>query len=119
MGNAQAAGEGRDPPAPKVSVPAELFGHWVHSHEEDGADAEIYRPRGWPLPPARGRTAFEIKPDGEFVEYVPGPVDVSASRTGRWQAVAPDCIAISLPGQKTYELRISSVGSELLKVKRG
>ena len=99
-------------------TPAELFGHWVHSHEEDGAGLEVYRPLSWPFPLARGRTAFEIKPDGEFVQYGPGPADVSTGRKGRWQAAAPDRIAISLPGQKPYELHIASVAPGLLKVTR-
>ena len=99
-------------------TPPELFGHWVHSHEEDGAGTEVYRPRNWPFPLARGRSAFEIKPNGEFVQSGPGPVDVSVGRKGRWQAVAPDRIAVYLPDQKSYELRISSVSPDLLKVTR-
>jgi len=101
-----------------VTTPSELCGHWVHSHEEDGEGAEVYRPLGWRFPLARGRTAFEIKPDGEFVQHGPGPTDVSTSRKGRWQAVAPDRISISMPGQKSYELHISSAGPDLLKVMR-
>ncbi len=101
-----------------MSVPPDLLGLWVHSHEEDGAGAEVYRRRGWPFPPARGRTAFEIRSDGEFVQYGPGPTDVSVSRTGRWQAVAPDRITVTPAGQKPYELQICSVGPDLLKVKR-
>ena len=99
-------------------TPAELCAHWVHSHEEDGAGAEVYRPLGWRFPPARGRTAFEIKPDGEFVQYGPGPTDVSTRRAGRWQAMAPDRISVSLPGRESYDLRIVSVSRDLLKVMR-
>ncbi len=101
-----------------MTMPRELFGHWVHSHEEDRAGEEVYRPLGWRFPLARGRTAFEIKPDGEFVEYGPGPTDVSASHKGHWQAVTADRIAVSMPGPKSYELHISSVGPDLLKVMR-
>jgi hypothetical protein len=101
-----------------VSVPEALIGHWVHAHEEDSGDTAVYRRVGWPLRPARGRSAFEIKADGEFVRHGTGPVDVSTSRTGRWRIVAPDRIAVTLPGQRSYELRIASVEPELLKVTR-
>jgi len=122
MGDAEVGGQSqaRDRPAAAIPVtmPRELFGHWVHSHEEDRAGEEVYRPLGWRFPLARGRTAFEIKPDGEFVEYGPGPTDVSASHKGHWQAVTADRIAVSMPGPKSYELHISSVGPDLLKVTR-
>jgi hypothetical protein len=115
----QAQGATAHPPASEaVSLPAAVFGHWVHSHEEDSGDVEVYRPLGWPLPPARGRSAFEIKPDGEFVRYRPGPADVSAGRRGRWEALAPDRIAVSLPDESPHELEICCVGPEVLKIRR-
>ncbi len=98
-------------------MPPELFGHWVHSHEEDRAGEEVDRPLGWRFPLARGRSAFEIKPDGEFVEHGPGPVYVSVANKGRWQAVTADRISVSLSGGKSYELHVSSVGPGLLKVR--
>jgi hypothetical protein len=90
----------------------------VHSHEEDTAGEKVFRRIGWRLPPARGRTAFEIKPDGEFVSHGPGPGDASASRAGRWSAVAPDRIEVSLPGQSAFELRIASVEPDALRLSR-
>ena len=36
----------------------------------------VFRPADRPFPPARGRTSFELRPDGTYVETSPGPVDV-------------------------------------------
>jgi hypothetical protein len=68
-----------------ADLPPELFRHWVHSHEEDAGGVQVYRPAGYPFPPARGRRGFELKPDGEAVLYGPGPSDRPAATTGRWE----------------------------------
>ena len=61
-----------------------VVGHWVHSHEED-TDAEmVFRPASYPFPPSRGRTSFELRPDGRYVERSPGPVDVPVESKGSW-----------------------------------
>jgi hypothetical protein len=57
---------------------------WVHSHEEDTDDEMVVRPEGHPLPPSRGRTSFELHPDGTYVESSPGPVDAPEESTGSW-----------------------------------
>jgi hypothetical protein len=57
---------------------------WVHAHEEDGEGTMVFRPASDPLPPSRGRTWFELRPDGSFVESSPGPVDVPETSDGRW-----------------------------------
>lgn len=61
-----------------------VVGHWVHSHEEDTDDEMVYRPASYPFPPARGRTSFELRPDGSYVERSPGPVDVPVESKGSW-----------------------------------
>ena len=61
-----------------------LQGRWVHSHEED-TDAEmVFRPASFAFPRSRGRTSFELHPDGTYVESSPGPVDVPEESTGSW-----------------------------------
>jgi hypothetical protein len=67
-----------------ADLPPELFRHWVHSHEEDTGDVRVYRPADYAFPPARGRRGFELKPDGEFVRYGPGPSDKPEATTERW-----------------------------------
>jgi hypothetical protein len=69
-----------------ADVPAELLGHWVHSHEEDSGDVRVYRPADYDFPPARGRRGFELKPDGELLVYGPGATDRPEAATGRWSS---------------------------------
>jgi len=57
---------------------------WVHAHEEDGEGSMVFRPASHPLPPSRGRTWFELRSDGSFLESSPGPVDVPEASDGRW-----------------------------------
>lgn len=61
-----------------------LEGHWIHSHEEDGEEEMVFRPATHPLPPARGRTSFDLRPDGSYLERSPGPVDVPEESAGSW-----------------------------------
>ena len=42
---------------------ADLYGHWVHAHEEDTATEMVFRPASHPLPRARGRTGLELHAD--------------------------------------------------------
>jgi hypothetical protein len=61
-----------------------LHGRWMHSHEEDAGEEMVFRPAGHPFPPARGRSGFELRPDGSAVESFPGPTDVPEQRPARW-----------------------------------
>ena len=61
-----------------------VVGHWVHSHEEDTDDEMVYRPASYAFPPSRGRTSFDLRPDGSYVERAPGPVDVPVESEGSW-----------------------------------
>jgi hypothetical protein len=64
--------------------PHGLHQRWVHAHEEDREGLTVFRPASHPLPPSRGRTWFELHPDGSFLEGSPGPVDVPERHQGRW-----------------------------------
>ena len=61
-----------------------LHGRWVHSHEEDTDEEMVFRPAIHPFPPSRGRTSFELRPDGTYVENSPGPVDLPEESKGSW-----------------------------------
>ena len=65
---------------------AALQGRWIHSHEEDSAAEQVFRPPSYAFPPARkGRTAIELRPDGTYVEFTPGPADApEEAARGRW-----------------------------------
>lgn len=69
----------------KSDLPKEIFKHWTHSHEEDTAEFSVFRPADYKFPPARGRNGFEIKEDGKFIEYGPGPDDRGVELHGYWE----------------------------------
>ena len=75
-------------------TPEDLSGRWVHVREEDTEDEMVFRPVGTPLPPARGRVAFELRPDGSFAESGLGAADVGEEATGDW-AVDGDTVTLS------------------------
>jgi hypothetical protein len=62
----------------------ELAGHWIHSHEEDSDDEQVFRPASYPFPRSRGRQELELHPDGSYVERHPGPVDLPEETSGSW-----------------------------------
>src|SRR3954453_12702977 len=61
-----------------------LTGRWVHSHEEDEEGSMVFRRAGYGFPRSRGRTSFELRADGSYVESSPGPVDVPVQSRGTW-----------------------------------
>jgi len=63
---------------------AALYGHWRHSHEEDSDGEMVFRPAQHAFPPARGRTGFELRPDGSYLENSPGPDDRPEQSSGCW-----------------------------------
>jgi hypothetical protein len=69
-----------------TEVPLEIFEHWIHSHEEDTEDVKVYRPHDYVFPPTRGRTGFEIKENGEFIQYDIAPACGVEKVMGRWKA---------------------------------
>ena len=68
-----------------AGVSTELYGTWVHSHEEDADGLEVYRPAGFPFPPARGRSSFTLGPDGAGSTGSPGPVDRGTQAPAQWE----------------------------------
>jgi hypothetical protein len=98
-----------------TDLPPELFKHWVYSHDSDGIS--VYRPFGTRLPPARGRRAFEIREDGEFVRYDIGATDRSRAVVGRWRAEGPRRIRISYEDGQEHTLDVIDCGPDELKVR--
>jgi hypothetical protein len=74
---------------------AVLQRRWVHSHEEDTAGEMIFRPKDYQFPPSRGRLAFELRPDGSYVETAIGPADRPEQVTGTWDLTDYNTLAIS------------------------
>ncbi|MES5820334.1 hypothetical protein [Streptomyces sp. RG80] len=99
--------------------PPELIGTWVHSYEEDSPGVTVYRPAGYPLPPARGRRGLEFAADGTFTERPIGRGDAPGRRTGTWAPADPADsrrLALSLPGAER-RLEVLHVDDQVLKVR--
>jgi hypothetical protein len=95
-----------------------LQGRWVHSHEEDTDDEMVFRPADRPFPPSRGRTSFELRPDGTYVERSPGPVDVPEESEGSW-SLEGDRLILGAGGDRPgHAWEISSAESDRLTVKK-
>ena len=87
---------------------AALSGSWVHSHEEDSAGQNVYRPQSFKFPPSRGRSGFDLEPDGTLLEHGPDATDRTASRPGTWELRADHHLALTPAG--------AAAPSRLLKV---
>lgn len=95
-----------------------LFQYWIHAQEEDSGPLLVYRPRGYALPPARGRNGFEIRENGEFVRYRIAATDGISQEPGRWAQDGPDHIRVRFQGEGVppLRLRIRTLQSDRLVV---
>lgn len=93
---------------------------WIHAHEEDTADAMVFRPDGYAFPPSRGRLGFELRPDGGYVETAIGPTDRPEEVSGTW-TLEDDTIVVTrnAAGEPERRMRIASAAPDRLAVSRG
>lgn len=91
---------------------------WVHAHEEDTATTEVFRPATTPLPPARGRYAFEMFEGGRLVERPLARDDAPRDRDGTWRVGADGTIRFFEAGraEPTRRLRVVAVTNDRLVV---
>jgi hypothetical protein len=95
-----------------------LVGRWVHAHEEDSDSEMIFRPATHPLPPARGRTSLELRPDGTYVQLAPGPVDVPEESAGRWSLEGTQLV-LSAEGRRADQaLEVVAAESDRLTIRK-
>jgi len=92
---------------------------WVHSHEEDSADEQVFRPAGFAFPPSRGRRGFELRPDGKYAETAPGPTDRPEEASGTWELDDDTLVLSPSDGRGSERLRVTVVDAERLVVARG
>ena len=85
--------------------------HWVHSHEEDTDQEMVFRPASYKFPPSRGRSSFDLKPDGSLTESGPGPADRSEQKAGRWHLDAKDNLVLSSGSGRDEISRVLKVHS--------
>lgn len=97
----------------------DLFGRWLHSHEEDTAEATVYRRDSFPFPPSRGRHGFELRGDGSLVDLGPGAADrPSQGARGTWEQPSAD--ELKLCGRFGERcLRIIALAGDKLTVSKG
>ena len=110
-----------------VQTPAKaLYKKWIHSHEDDQGDVKAYRPDTYKFPPARGRSGFTFKENGEFIQHNIHPADRgTVPVNGKWEAnpvpasggTGNKTLKISLEDKTSYQIEIVSLEDDMLKVK--
>ncbi|MBC6606513.1 hypothetical protein H8B13_06765 [Hymenobacter sp. BT188] len=97
-----------------------LEGTWLHAHEEDTEDIEVYRPNTYSFAPSRGRTGFNFEHNGLFTQYDIAPTDGLEGRKGQWKAESEAVLRITFDNQEEpgYRLEIVSLEKDLFKIRR-
>jgi hypothetical protein len=105
--------------APETQPPL-LCRRWLHAHEEDEGDAQVYRPDDHPLPPSRGRRCLELRRDGSLLETRPGADDRAVSARGRWTLAGDRLRLFGDAASRTpdRELEVVSLEADRLVVRR-
>jgi hypothetical protein len=91
---------------------------WVHSREEDTDKEMVFRPAAFEFPPSRGRTSFELKPDGVLLEGGIGPTDRPVETQGTWELEDDRLLLRRDPSETPRVMRIASVEDERLVVEK-
>lgn len=90
---------------------------WVHSHEENSGNKQVFRPSSYELPPSRGRFSFELRPDGSMVRHGWGATDRSQRAVGTWKLEGDKLFLSTATDRETPRgLKILSVSADRLEV---
>ena len=99
--------------------PAILNQRWLHSHEEDTENEMVFRPSTHSFPPSRGRTGFELRPDGSAAVLGIAPTDAPQEHQGTWTLDATKQLLVNVPAlQQTRSMTIVSSSPDRLVVKK-
>jgi hypothetical protein len=101
-----------------MSLPTALFGRWLHAHEEDEGDVEVYRPADAEFPLSRGRRGFELRRDGTFVHVGIARGDGNVDVPGRWERLEEDRLRVTLDDGRTYTLELVSADPREVRLRR-
>ena len=103
-------------PSTVKEINKELMGLWLHSREEDTDNRKHYRPKSFAFPVSRGRTGFEFKPDGKFVEIGIAPADGPEYIPGSWKESSGRMFIITFddPQKPGYTIKVLELSQELL-----
>lgn len=97
-----------------------LEGTWLHAHEEDEENVQVYRPNTYAFGPSRGRTGFSFEHNGLYTQYDIAPTDGLEGHKGKWTAESETLLRISFDdkSEADYKLQIVHLDKDLLKVRR-
>lgn len=97
-----------------------LVGRWVHSHEEDTGTEMVLRRSGYVFPPARGRTSFDMRVDGTYVETAPGATDRPEDRAGRWELEEGGRLVLTPAGGPGHDrvLMVTAADHDVLRLRQ-
>jgi hypothetical protein len=100
-------------------VPTGIAREWVHSHEEDAGEAQVFRPADFAFPrQRRPRTSIDLRSGGQAsLKGGPAPDDRRGVETGSW-AVEGDELKLHLAGRADVRYRIESADEEKLVLRR-
>jgi len=90
----------------------------VHSHEEDTEDEMVFRRANHPFPRSRGRTSFELRPDGTYLESSPGPVDLPEESQGRWSLEGNRLLLNTEDDRPGHAWEVTATGLDRLVVRK-
>ena len=96
---------------------AALHRKWIHSHEEDTGDEQVFRPASYGFPPSRGRSGLDLHPDGSYGETAPGPTDRPEESDGTWE-LKGDVLELRGPDGSTRTLEVVSAEPDRLVVRK-
>ena len=102
-----------------AKLPAEVFKHWKHSREEDAGGVRVFRPAGYKFPLSRGRAGFDIKKNGDFVDYPIAATDGNEKVPGTWKLDEAGKVVVTFqdPGRPPLVIQIVECDGNVLKLK--
>ncbi len=99
-------------------IAAELLKNcWIHSNEEDTSETKVYRPKSFPLPPARGRKGLELGSDGHLIMHDFGATDMRQVSDGTWE-FANGHLLLSRAGKEIESSRVILIEPDKLVLER-
>ena len=94
---------------------------WIHSFEEDGVEAQVYRPQSWDFPLSRRpRDAFELRADGTAHLFLPGAADRPEAAEASWSEEKGELLirAVKKGAPAPLTLRVVESSADKLLVRR-
>lgn len=103
---------------PRPRDPRPLVRHWIHSHEDDSGDTELYRPDGYGFPLSRGRGGFELRADGTVRYDLIGQGDRPEAAEGSWRLDGQGDIHLDFESLPPVVLEVVSHSNDELRLRR-